>query len=141
MTIIDFKTAFYYPFNRPAGLWNILWILLPIIGWFALFGYTIVIIKHFIKANFKELPEFNFMKNLELGFWMFIKMIPLMAAYMAVQFVTVRLPVIGRLVMLFISLFVLPILVINFFNKETVESCFELRKVKPVFENLLRIYS
>ena len=60
MAIIDFKTAFYYPFNRPIGLLNILWVLLPIIGWFALFGYTIVIIKHFIKGDFKELPEFGF---------------------------------------------------------------------------------
>lgn len=136
MKVIDFKTAFYYPFNRLEGLLNVLWILLPIIGWLALFGYTIVIIKHFIRADFSALPKFDFKDNLNLGFWMFVKIIPLMLAYMAIQFVAARIPFIGLLATLFISLFVLPMLIINFFDKETVESSFELKKIKPVFKNI-----
>lgn len=135
MGIIDFKTAFYYPFNRPAGLWNILWILIPIIGWFAFFGYLIRIVKHFIKGDFSQTPEFDFSNNLSFGFMMFFKMIPLMAAVMAINFVTGLVPFIGILVMLFVSLFIIPMLFINFFNKETVESSFELSKVRAVFNN------
>ena len=37
---ITFEKAFKFPFNRPEGLLNILWVLLPIIGWLALFGYN-----------------------------------------------------------------------------------------------------
>jgi len=42
----------------------------------------------------------------------------------------------GSLITILISLFVVPMLAINFFNKETVSSSFELDKVKPVFEHL-----
>ncbi len=41
MEAIDFESAFRYPFNRAVRLLNILWVFVPIIGWFALFGYGI----------------------------------------------------------------------------------------------------
>ncbi len=82
---LDFKTAFGYPFRRATGLLNILWVLLPIIGWFALGGCGIRIVKHFIKGDFNELPLFNFSEDLSLGFFMFIKAIPFAIVYMAVN--------------------------------------------------------
>jgi hypothetical protein len=114
---------------------NILWILLPIIGWFALGGYIITIIKHYIKGDFKELPKFNFGRDANLGFFMFFKAIPFMFAYMIVQSVLSFVPVVGLIVTFLISLFVVPILTMNFFNKETVGSYFEFSKVSAVFEN------
>ena len=132
---VDFKTAFKYPFNRPKGMLNILWILLPIIGWFALMGYTIKIVKNFINNDFKGLPLFDFGDNFKFGFFMFIKMLPLLIVLVAINMVLSPLKGTGTFVSILINLFVVPMLIINFFNKETVNSSFEFGKVKPVFEN------
>lgn len=132
---LDFKSAFKYPFNRSAGMLNILWVLLPIIGWFAFMGYTIRIVKNFIKGDFKETPLFKFEESFKLGFFMFLKMIPLIIVIVIVNIVVGLVPVAGFIANLFINLFIIPILVINFFNKETIESCFELGKIQYVFEN------
>ena len=135
MENIDFKSGFKYPFNRAVGLLNILWVLIPIVGWFALFGYGITIVKHFLKNDFKELPKMDFGENLGLGFMMFLKSIPFFIVISIVNIVLIFIPVIGVLASWFVSLFIVPILTINFFNKETVASYFEFEKVKYVFEN------
>lgn len=133
---IDFKSAFKYPFNRPAGMLNILWFLLPIIGWFALMGYGIRIVKNFINNDFKELPLFNLGGDFKFGFFMFFKILPLIVVIMLINLVLMPLKGMGSLIAVLISLFAVPMLIINFFNKETVSSSFELDKVKPVFEHL-----
>ena len=79
MTKLDFKTAFKYPFNRAKGMLNILWMFLPIIGWFALGAYSIIIVKEFSKGEFKQLPIFNFGSDLKLGFMMSHLLIVLIA--------------------------------------------------------------
>ena len=57
MKKLDFGTAFKYPFNRAKRMWYILWLLVPIIGWFALGGYSIRLVKEFTKGKYKHLPE------------------------------------------------------------------------------------
>lgn len=132
---VGFKTAFKYPFNRPKGMLNILWVLLPIIGWFALMGYAIRIVKNFINNDFKELPLFNLGDDFKFGFFMFIKMLPLIIVIIVINWALTPLKGTGTFVSILINLFVVPMLIINFFNKETVNSSFEFGKVKPVFEN------
>jgi len=133
---LDFKTAFNYPFNRAKGMWNILWILIPIIGWLALGGYGIRIVKEFIKGKFKQLPTFNFGSDLKLGFMMFLKAIPFILAYAAIVILLYWANIwVGVTVRVLFDILVLPILLINFFNKETVESLFEFKIVKHVFKN------
>ncbi|MBU0460001.1 MAG: DUF4013 domain-containing protein [Nanoarchaeota archaeon] len=136
-TPLNFKSAFKYPFNRAKGMWNILWIFLPIIGWFALGGYGIRIVKEFCKGKFKQLPTFSFSSDLKLGFFMFLKSLPFILAYSVVLMILslISLWLRGAVQLLF-SLFVMPILFIHFFNKETVGSLFEFKIVKPVFTNL-----
>jgi len=136
MACLEFRSGFKYPFNRPAGLLNILWVFIPIFGWFALFGYSITIVKHFIKGDFKELPKFSFADNFVLGILMFFKSVPFAIAITVVYFIVGVIPFFGILGNLFIAIFVVPILTINFFNKQTVESYFELKKVNAVFSNL-----
>ena len=75
MKPLDFKTAFKYPFNRAKGMWNILWVLLPIFGWFALGGYGIRIVKEFSHGKFKKLPVMSFGSDMKLGFFMFLKVL------------------------------------------------------------------
>ena len=133
---LKFGTAFYYVFNRPIGMLNILWFFLPIIGWFALFGYGIIIVKEFLKNNFKELPVMNFNRDFKLGFFMFFKALPFMLGYIAVTIIISIIPVIGTIFNLFTGFFVVPVLTINFFKKETVDSYFEFRKIKYVFNEI-----
>jgi len=132
---LEFGQAFKYPFKRPAGLLNILWVFLPILGWLALYGYTIRIVKHFTKGDFKALPGFKFGKSLGLGFFMLIKAIPFMIVLGVINAAVGRTPM-GFIGTLFIAIFVVPILTVNFFNKETVASYFELNKLAPVFKHI-----
>lgn len=136
MKTLDIATAFKYPFNRATGMWNILWVLLPIIGWFALGGYTIRIIKEFSEGKFKELPTFKFSSDLKLGFYMFLKAIPFIIACSVITTVFFEISELaGGIAEFVLGLFIFPILTINFFNKQTVGSYFELKILKSVFNN------
>jgi hypothetical protein len=136
MKELSFKDAFMYPFNRAMGMLNILWMLLPIIGWFALSGYAIRIIQRFAKGDFKELPKFKFGDNLKLGFFMFFKMLPFMIVFMVFQITVGLIPFIGFITSLIVSIFIVPMLFINFFVKETVAASFEFKILKAVGEDL-----
>ena len=133
---LDFKTAFKYPFNRAKALLNILWILLPIIGWFALGGYYVRIVKEFSKGKFKKLPTFKFDSDMKLGFFMFLKAIPFVLLYMAILSILVWIHPWLRIIVVPFEIFAIPILFIHFMNKETVGSLFEFKIVKPVLNNL-----
>ncbi|MDP6600255.1 MAG: hypothetical protein QF798_02350 [Candidatus Woesearchaeota archaeon] len=137
---LDFKTAFKYPFNRAKGMWNILWIFLPIIGWFTLGGYGVRIVQEFSKGKFKQLPILKFGSDLKLGFFMFLKALPFVLAYMLfgiiIGMVSDTINPWLNLIRIFTEIFVIPILAINFMNKETISSFFEFGIVKYVFTNL-----
>jgi len=128
---LDFKTAFHYPFNKAKRMWNILWLLVPIIGWFALWGYGVRIIQGFIKGKFKELPIFHFKKDLKLGFIMFLKAIPFIIAYIIVLAILEALNL--RWIRFPIEILIIPILTINFISKMTIGSFFEVKILGPVF--------
>ncbi|MFW6282769.1 MAG: DUF4013 domain-containing protein [Minisyncoccales bacterium] len=143
MKKLEFKKGIKYPFKRTKGLLNILWLFLPIFGWFALGGYGIRIIQEFSKGNFEKLPRFKFVDNMKLGFFMLIKSIPFSLAY--IFFLVIVKEIINSsfapnfyisIIELFIGLFIVPVLTINFLNKETVESYFEFNIILEVFNNL-----
>ncbi len=137
MATLDFKTAFHYPFNRAKGMWNILWLLLPIIGWFALGGYSVRIVQEFIKGKFKQLPTFNFSSDLKLGFFMFIKALPFLIVYGVILSIFGAIdPWFRSIIEVLLGLFIIPILSVNFLNKQTVGSYFEFKILNSVFNNL-----
>ena len=137
MADLTIKTAFKYPFNRAKGMLNIFLIFLPIVGWFALGGYGIRIIQEFSKGKFKKLPTLSFGSDFTLGFFMFIKAIPFVISYIAVTLILERVdPRIAGVTNLLIGLFIVPVLNINFMNKQTVESFFEFKILKAVLNNL-----
>jgi uncharacterized protein DUF4013 len=137
MKKLDFKYGFKYPFNRAKGMWNILWIFLPIIGWFVLSGYGIRIVQEFSNGKFEKLPILEFKSDLKLGFFMFIKILPFIIIYAIINAILNKIssPVMN-ITNFFLGLFVLPMLIINFFNKKTVDSLFEFKIIKSVFDNL-----
>lgn len=136
MDALDFKTAFMYSFNRAKGMLNILWILLPIIGWFALGGYGVRLVQEFSQGKFKRLPVLKFESDFKLGFFMFLKALPFILAYMLFLVVLVAINPWLELVRVFTDIFVVPILSINFMNKMTVGSFFEFGILNSVFSNL-----
>ncbi|MBU0687737.1 MAG: DUF4013 domain-containing protein [Candidatus Margulisbacteria bacterium] len=136
MKTLQFKTAFKYPFNRAIGMLNILWILIPIIGWFALGGYGIRIIQEFSKGKYEKLPVLKFGDDLQLGFFMFFKAIPFMFCAIIVIAILNAIGPLGKLIEILLEIFVFPILGINFANKMTVGSFFEFGILKYVFNNL-----
>ena len=134
---LDFGIAFKYPFNRARAMWNILWILLPIFGWFALWGYGIRIVQEFSKGKFKKLPVFKFGNDMKLGFFMFLKAIPFMLVYIAIIGILKAInPGLSGLIDFLLIIFAIPMLSINFMNKQTVSSFFEFKIIKSVFNNL-----
>ncbi|MCK5107349.1 MAG: DUF4013 domain-containing protein [Nanoarchaeota archaeon] len=141
---LEFGKAFHYPFERSKAMWNILWVLVPIYGWFALGGYTIRIINEFIKGKFKQLPKMHAWPDFKLGFVMFIKSIPFMFIYGLLSTLMDGStwgwnPVwatTGGVANMFLGFFVIPILSINFIKKQTVSSYFEFNLLKVVFNNM-----
>ncbi len=136
MKTLNFETAFKYPFNRGKGMLNILWLLLPIFGWFALIGYNVKIMKEFTEGKFKQLPLFEFKNDLKLGFFMFLKALVLFIPYGILIGIIESFTPIGQILGIFIELFIIPMLVINFISKQTIESLFEFEIISKVFENL-----
>jgi len=133
---LSFKEAFLFPFNRLKGMLNILWILLPIIGWFLLIGYYVKIINQFLKGNFKKLPKLE-SGDFKIGFFMFLKGIPFIIFLMLIVGIFNYLfeRNIAMIIVDLILLFTFPILSINFIKKQTVSSFFEFNLIKFVFFN------
>lgn len=133
--MLEFKTGLKYPWGQPKRLWNILWFLLPIFGWFALGGYAKKIVNSIVKGNTKELPEFGqFWDNFVKGFMIFLKILPLMILLGVISII----PFIGKPFYWFASLFLVPWLVINLMEKYTLASTFEIENAaKAVFGNFV----
>jgi len=134
--LLEFEKALKFPFKNWKRMFNILWVLIPIFGWFAIFGYMIKIVKQFFNGDYSELPQFEFGENLSYGFIMFVKLIPFMIALSIVNIVLMLIPIIGFLAYLVVAIFIAPILVMNFLNEETVSSCFDFSIVSAVFDNI-----
>ena len=131
--VLTFKEGMKYPWGKASRLWLALWLLLPIFGWFALGGYMKKIINSIVGGNTRELPAFGkFWDNFGTGFMLFLKILPLMIVVMLVSII----PIIGTLLEVLISLFLLPWLTVNLMQKYTVASTFEFQKAfEVVFGN------
>ena len=133
---IRFGQAFTYPFRKFSRIFNILWLLVPIVGVLAVSGYGIWITQKFIRGEYRQLPKFHFGKNLKLGFFIFLKFIPLITAIMVIQTLLGYLGTIGTIITVVLMFFVYPILMINFLQHETIAASFDVRLVKLVFTHI-----
>lgn len=161
---LSFKEAFKYPFNRPQGLLNILWVIVPIALWgillalvfqnvmlrgltailvaiplvciLSFFGYSIRIVKEYIDGKFEKLPEFEFAEQISLGFFIFLKMIPFFIIYLPLIVLLEEKHPGARLLLLPFEIVSVPVLAINLIYKETAAAFFEFSIVKVVVENL-----
>jgi len=158
-TISSFKEGLKYPWGVPRRLWNILWMLLPIMGLLVIMGYlqdrlwallpmvglvaisllAIVgyfqrIVRAIVAGNKTHLPEFgSFWENAKKGFILLVKMIPLMLVYSLVYYT----PFIGLWAGWFVEIFFMPYLMINLFVTDKFEESFNIRKTwDAVFGNV-----
>lgn len=137
MQKISFTDAFKYPFRRPKRLLYASWVLVPVIGWLALYGYIVRITNEFIEGKYEGLPQLHFMEDLKLGFWMLLKSIPFYTVYcIPIVLVTIYNETAGDILNLLLGFFMLPVLTTNFYRKQTVESFFEIGKLKCITNNL-----
>jgi len=112
-------------------------LLFPIFGWFALGGYSVRITQEFVKGKYKQLPKMSFVSDMKLGFFMFFKAIPFVLAYLVLVLVIGAIsPFLKNVMDLLLSIFVVPMLGINFIKKMTVGAFFEFEVVEAVFSNL-----
>jgi len=135
MNILEFETAFKYTFNRMKGMLNILWVFVPIVGWFALGGYSVRIVQEFVKGEFKQLPEMKFGEHMALGFFMFFKALPFFIVFAILAGILSSVDAVMEGIVFIAEVIAVPMLAINFITKETVESFFEFKVIKPVFDN------
>ncbi len=133
---IHFGQAFTYPFRKFSRIFNILWVFVPIVGSFAIYGYGVWITQKFIRGEYRQLPKFHFGKNLKLGFFMFLKIIPLMIVISIIYLALAYLGTAGGVITAILMIFVFPILMINFMQHETVAASFDVKVLKPVFTHI-----
>ena len=120
--MVEFMQGLKYPWGNAKRLWNILWILIPILGWFAIINYSKKISLSIVGGDTAGLPEFGgFFENLSKGFILFLKLIPISVVLMIVNFI----PVIGSVVYVLFAILFMPWLVINLYVKDTVGATFE----------------
>ncbi|MDP2907738.1 MAG: DUF4013 domain-containing protein [Nanoarchaeota archaeon] len=132
--VSSFSDGLKYPWGAPKRLLNILWALIPFIGWLALVSYSQSIIRVIVAGNKTSLPEFiGFGEHLKKGFLLFVKSLPLLIAY----FLIFSVPGIGGVAGFIAFVFFLPYLMINLFVTDRFEESFNIQKVwDNVFNNL-----
>ena len=134
---IGFSEAFKYPFKTPKRLLYALLLFVPIIGWLALFGYGVRLVNEFVEGRYEGPIKLDFMDDLKLGFVLFLKALPFYVVYIIILFAAMYVSEgLGNITSLLLGFFVVPMLAVNFFRKQTVESFFEFSVLNVVRDNL-----
>jgi hypothetical protein len=134
---ISLSDAFKYPFKAPKKLLYALLLLIPILGWLVICGYVVRLINEFVEGRYEEPIRLDLIEDLKLGTITFLKALPFYIAYLIVISVATYISVtFGNLISLLLSIFVIPLLTVNFFRKQTVKSFFEFDILNTVKDNL-----
>jgi hypothetical protein len=122
---LSLEQGLKYPWGEAKRQWNILWILIPIVGFLAIVGYVKKILLSVYKGHVKELPEWgNFWENLKQGTFLFVKMIPLIVLTLILNFI----PGIGRILGFLMGLFVIPFMLMHLIVTDKFSSTFDFKK-------------
>lgn len=133
---ISFIDAFKYPYKIPIRILYVLLLIIPILGWLILFGYITRLVNEFIDGNYEGLIKLELIEDLKLGFVMFLKALPFYIIYAVIIIAAIRInETLGALFQL-LAYLILPILVVNFFRKQTIGSFFEFDVLNIARDNL-----
>lgn len=128
--------ALKYPFNRFAGIWNIFWALIPIIGNFLVAGYFKRIVQHALKGRNKELPLFeDYNENLVDGFFLTLATTLLLFINFASAAMLIWIPILGWLAIPLLFMMV-PLQLMQYMESGKFVDALNYQKtVKMVFTN------
>ncbi len=130
--MVTIKEALKYPFGKFARLFNYYWLLVPIWGWFVVYGYMIRVINDIWAGNESELPAIRPFGGLfSTGF--FVLVISLALSILAG--IASVIPYIGWLVYIYLIL-VIPVMIMQYAESKRVGDGFNfVRASKMVFMN------
>ncbi|MBW3002439.1 DUF4013 domain-containing protein [Candidatus Woesearchaeota archaeon] len=116
------KDAIKYPWAKMQRAFWFWLMLIPIFGWFPLYGYMLDFMQNIVKGADKELPKFKNYWNL-FGQGFFYLVFALIVGVI-VQ-IAIRIPIVGWIIYLYIVLIV-PILAINYAVKRRFGAFFDI---------------
>lgn len=113
--------ALKYPFANWKRLFNYFWILVPVWGWFVVYGYLIRILENLRRGRHRELPTIHPFKGLfSAGFFLCVSIF----AYAIILFALSLIPVLGWLIYIYVLL-ISPLLLLRYS---------ETKKIKDIFD-------
>jgi len=122
---LSFENGLKFPWQKPKRLWYGLWLLVPIIGWFALAGLQVKIINALVQGKNKEVPKLGkFWDSFMQGLIIFVKILPLVIAVSLLQYV----PVIGDILQVLANFIFVPYLFVNLVVTGKFEESFNIKK-------------
>jgi hypothetical protein len=133
---LSLSDAFKYPFKNPIRLLYALLLIIPILGPLTIWGYVVRLVNEFIEGRYDEPIKLDIIEDLKLGVIMFLKSIPFIAACVIVFLVASYVNSTLGIICLLLEIFITPILIVNFFRKQTIESLFEFDILKVVKDNI-----
>jgi hypothetical protein len=133
---LSLSDAIKYPFKNPIRLLYALLLIIPILGPLTIWGYIVRLVNEFIEGRYEGPIKLDIIEDLKCGVIMFLKSIPFIVAFIIVFVVTSYINSTLGFICLLLEIFISPILVVNFFRKQTIESLFEFDVLKVVKDNL-----
>lgn len=120
-----------YPFKRFKRIWNFYWILIPIIGYFALMGYIVDILKSVFRGE-EEMPKFvGFWKNVGKGFFLFLALIIIQIVYNILIYLFRFIPVLGVILTIVLVIYLIllcPMLIMQYAITEKFKDALDIAK-------------
>lgn len=116
------KDAIKFPWTKMQRAFWFWLIIIPIFGWFPLYGYMLDMMRNVVKGSDKELPKFS--KYWDLfgqGFFYFIFAI----IVGIVAQIAMRIPLVGWIIYLYVML-ITPILAVNYAVKKRFGAFFDI---------------
>jgi len=131
---INIGSALKYPWQKMQRVFWYWLILIPIFGWFPLYGYMLDVVQSILKGNDKELPKFGkYWPSFVQGFYVFI--FAMIAGVVAN--ILIRIPIAGWVAYVFLILIV-PVLMIHYAAKRRFGAFFDVVfATKMVFGNFI----
>jgi hypothetical protein len=116
------KDAIKYPWTKMQRAFWFWLVLIPIFGWFPLYGYMLDFMQNIVKGADKELPKFG--KYWELFAQGFFYLVFALIVWVIVQ-IAIRIPIVGWIIYIYVVLIV-PILAINYAVKRRFGAFFDI---------------
>ncbi len=133
---LSLSDALKYPFKMPTRLLYALLLFIPILGPLTIYGYVVRLVNEFVDGKYEGPIKLDIIEDLKLGIFTFLKAIPFIIACVIVVFGASYVSSTLGFISILLALFVIPILMVNFFRKQTIGSFFEFSILNVIKDNI-----